>query len=164
MTARTLPRSVLDAKPLPDGALTDRFIDFFWSRVETAGECWNWTGNTSASGYGTVRVPGDRNYFRAHRVSYLVAKGEPPVGYVIDHRCFNRLCVNPDHLRAMEHYANMARRDPRKDVPRDHCSKGHEFSPENTYVTPGGHRQCRACNKEAVQRYRTRIAESGSAA
>ena len=28
-----------------------------------------------------------------------------------------------------------------------HCQRGHEFTPENTYVDPDGWRNCRACRK-----------------
>jgi len=27
-----------------------------------------------------------------------------------------------------------------------HCKRGHEFTPENTAVSPGGHRECKTCN------------------
>lgn len=29
-----------------------------------------------------------------------------------------------------------------------HCRRGHEFSPENTYVAPSGARRCRSCHQE----------------
>jgi hypothetical protein len=31
------------------------------------------------------------------------------------------------------------------DKPR--CKNGHEFTPENTYIRPSGHRACRACHR-----------------
>jgi hypothetical protein len=30
--------------------------------------------------------------------------------------------------------------------PKSHCGRGHPFSGDNLYVTPGGKRSCRACN------------------
>lgn len=29
---------------------------------------------------------------------------------------------------------------------KTHCNHGHEYTPENTYRTPAGYRQCRVCN------------------
>lgn len=36
-----------------------------------------------------------------------------------------------------------------------HCSRGHEFTPENTYVFRGG-RQCRECNRRRSREYQAR--------
>lgn len=33
--------------------------------------------------------------------------------------------------------------------PKTHCRRGHEFTPENTYVSPKGHRSCRTCARKA---------------
>ena len=51
----------------------------------------------STGGYGQTSLAGAG--LRAHRVSYEMANGPIPPGAVIDHKCFNRLCVNPGHLR-----------------------------------------------------------------
>ena len=33
-------------------------------------------------------------------------------------------------------------------MPKTHCKRGHEFSPENTYINPGsGKRKCRECQR-----------------
>lgn len=45
---------------------------------------------------GTIWL-GDRS-IAAHRFSYELANGPIPVGFVIDHLCENKKCVNPDHL------------------------------------------------------------------
>ena len=34
------------------------------------------------------------------------------------------------------------------------CSKGHAMTPENTYVTYRGARECRTCRNEAKRKYR----------
>lgn len=35
---------------------------------------------------------------------------------------------------------------------RTHCKHGHEFTPENTYLTPQGHRVCRRCHALKARR------------
>lgn len=60
-------------------------------------ECWEWQGSRTYDGYGHVSVGG--KLFLAHRVLYVVYKGEIPSGLVLLHSCDNRKCVSPHHLR-----------------------------------------------------------------
>lgn len=47
----------------------------------------------------------------------------------------------------------------RTKYPRTHCLKGHQLTPENTYVTPSTKkRQCRRCMEARQQGYKTRCA------
>jgi hypothetical protein len=49
-----------------------------------------------------------------HRVVYVNAFGYVPGKKQIDHKCRNRLCVNPDHLEVVTHRENQRRRDAAK--------------------------------------------------
>lgn len=41
---------------------------------------------------------------------------------------------------------------------KTHCKRGHEFTPENTYINPtSGGRQCRQCVRDAQRARRSRI-------
>ncbi len=46
-----------------------------------------------------------------HRVMYTNEYGYVPGKKQIDHKCRNRLCVNPDHLEMVTHKENCRRRD-----------------------------------------------------
>lgn len=58
--------------------------------------CWLWTGNKNMCGYGVSRYQDKK--IGAHRLSWLLLRGEIPVGLHVLHRCDNPPCVNPDHL------------------------------------------------------------------
>ncbi len=61
-----------------------------------------WTGKTNGRGYGVVRGGrSDRKHSYVHRWAYEQTVGPIPDGYEIDHTCFTKLCVNPDHLEAV---------------------------------------------------------------
>lgn len=69
----------------------------FAARTERRGDCLVWTGATYPSGYGQLRI--NNKVVRAHRYAWERANGPIPEGMVIDHMCFNRACVNVNHLR-----------------------------------------------------------------
>lgn len=68
--------------------------------------CWNFTGCRDRQGYGRIRIKGKTEW--VHRVFYSVFKRSIPEGHEIDHKCKNRSCCNPEHLRAIPMKKNRA--------------------------------------------------------
>ncbi len=120
----------------------------FWSKVDlSSGECWIWTGTRGPQGYGRIRVGGRRST-GAHRFAWEIVRGPVPDGLFVCHRCDNPPCVRPDHLflgTASDNAWDCARKGRRPQSKRTHCPQGHEYSAENTYRSPRGHRGCRTC-------------------
>ncbi|PZE33982.1 HNH endonuclease [Curtobacterium sp. MCSS17_006] len=79
----------------------------FDTNVARTDKCWNWTACTR-TGYGLIRINGRQE--DAHRVAYVNARGQIPDGMLVDHICFNRRCVNPDHLRLVTPKQNIEHR------------------------------------------------------
>jgi hypothetical protein len=128
--------------------LAERFHTKYEVDPETG--CWNWTANIAPQGYGRIGADApDYTTLYAHRVSYELHKGPIPEGLVVDHMCNNRQCVNPDHLQAITHKANIER-SPAPHIQRwiaQRCVRGHDMAdPANVYVRKDtGRRQCKAC-------------------
>jgi hypothetical protein len=72
----------------------------FEKRVIRADGCWLWDGSHSKTGRPTLYVGGRKFMELAYRVAWELAGREAPTWpMVLDHRCRNPKCVNPDHLR-----------------------------------------------------------------
>lgn len=135
-------------------------IDKFWKRVDKngpvpnyaphLGSCWIWTGQINNSGYGELSFgpKNDRTRVRAHRYSYETLVGPIIEGNHLDHLCRVRHCVNPSHLEDVTPRENFRRGTgwSGRNAQKTHCSKGHEFTPDNTIFVKLG-RQCATCQK-----------------
>lgn len=121
--------------------------------------CWIWTGTRVWNGYGRIQV-GNKCQF-AHRVSYETFVGPIPAGRELDHLCRERGCVNWRHLEPVTRRENQRRAAtciPTVNAAKTHCRYGHEFTPENTWVSPrGGGRVCKACQGERSRRWREKV-------
>jgi hypothetical protein len=123
--------------------------------------CWEWTGYKLSDGYGQVGYRG--KVVRVHRLVFELMVGTIPPGKQLDHyACDNPPCCNPAHLRPATNRENSLRSSSPMAINsrKTHCSRGHEFTPESTYVNPRGMRNCRTCKNTIWNpRYQAKRAE-----
>lgn len=104
------PGMRLNARPLP--ADLKRMLD----KVEVCPQsgCWNWTAARDPQGYGVFWFDGKMRW--AHRVSCQWLGGGLEDGQVVNHKCGNRACVNPEHLEAVSVVYNATYRASERDT------------------------------------------------
>lgn len=131
----------------------DRDLVYLIDRCEKdySTKCWNWKRSCGSHGYGNAYRNG--KFILAHRFSHELFKGEIPTGYQVDHLCFNRKCINPEHLEAVTQVVNKQRANARK--PFRPCPNGHGMEPR--YRDKSGKPVCKVCKNLCAARYRAKL-------
>lgn len=120
--------------------------------VDEESGCWLWTAaTTGTAGYGSFQLARRRSV-NGHSWYWQQVNGPVPKGLELDHLCGVRRCVNPDHLEPVTHLENVRRgrsaASNRARAKLNKCRRGHDLTPENTYVAPGtGKRKCLTCRR-----------------
>jgi len=121
--------------------------------------CHLWVGG-SYGAYGKFGLGERGRAMLAHRFSWERRNGPVAEGLCVLHKCDTPACVNPAHLflgtRTDNSEDKMAKGRYRSaNGSKTHCKRGHEFTPENTWIDRknNNHRHCRKCLGEHSRRY-----------
>ena len=79
--------------------MDENTVKRFWNKVDVRSkeECWNWTAS-KIRGYGQMSKGKNKSPYRAHRLSWMINRGEIKDNLHVLHHCDNPSCVNPNHL------------------------------------------------------------------
>lgn len=130
--------------------------------------CWLYPGVPHSNGYCTVSVTlpdGTHRHIMAHRLAYIMLRGDIPSGLDLDHLCRTPRCINPWHMEAVTQFVNWQRGESvtAKHARQTHCKNGHELSGTNLIsgINKNGRptRQCRICYNAWQRRRRTKFLE-----
>ncbi len=96
MTSTIRCRSSMPMRGQRNGARMKKLVELGAS----PNDCWTWIGNVSKrTGYGKKQWYGKS--ILAHRWVWQMFFGKIPDGLVINHKCSNKICVNPQHLEVV---------------------------------------------------------------
>ena len=89
----------------------------FWAKVSfLENGCWHWTGASLPNIHRPEHRYGEfwfnRGHVYVHRFAHQQCVGPIPENLEVDHICYNKLCVNPEHLQLLTHSENLKRRRP----------------------------------------------------
>jgi hypothetical protein len=134
--------------------------------LEASG-CWTLATKPFSTGYARAIVA--RKSVRGHRLLYEYFREPIPAGLVLDHKCRNRACVNPDHMEPVTQSENVRRGAlpgllsagaiPRKRPTGPKvsvCHNGHPYTAANSYFGGKAGRVCRECMLANQRRYKAR--------
>ena len=85
-----------------------------------------------------------------HRLVLKAFRGEPPSGFEACHNNGDAADNRLDNLRWDTRAGNsrdQVTHGTHRNTVKTHCKRGHRFDTDNTYVRPGGQRNCRECKR-----------------
>lgn len=111
-----------------------------------------WISGYSVASHGYAQIgwndgPAGRHVFLAHRAVWERFNGPVPSRMTLDHRCRQRRCVNPNHLRLLENFEN-GRRTHGMDWRVGECANGHP----NSMLADDPHRRDKLGNPRVGKR------------
>lgn len=120
------------------------------------------TTNNVRSGYPCLplRKDGKTKMRTVHSLVMEAFVGPRPTGLDVRHLDGDPANCHLDNLcygTKAENMQDIVRHGRHTLANKTHCPDGHEYTPENTYVYPSGHRQCRICSRRQKLEYKKRM-------
>ncbi|WP_100485619.1 HNH endonuclease signature motif containing protein [Mycobacteroides abscessus] len=136
----------------------------FTAKSKRVVDCLVWQGALDRDGYGSFYFRGANR--RAHRMAWYIANGAIPDGFVVNHTCRNRACVNPQHLQMVT-----ARDNALKDSSsvgyvnsqKTKCPNGHPYD-KRVMWAGRTQRVCSVCDRETRNAAKRRRYHAGKSA
>jgi hypothetical protein len=128
--------------------------------IDPESGCWVSSRNIDRDGYSRLKGEG------VHRIAWRELVGPIPDGLVLDHvkarGCRWNACCWPAHLDPVTNRENIlrGRSFAAVNAAKVECDHGHPYDERNTYTRPDGHRDCRACIRRRVAKYKARLRDS----
>lgn len=111
-------------------------------------------GSHTGSGYRKVVLVAPDGTSHARKVHHLVAEaflGPRPVGMQVRHLNdvkTENAAANLAYGSRSDNGHDAVRNGVHANAAKSCCPQGHDYTPENTYVSPSGRRNCRTCPRE----------------
>jgi HNH endonuclease len=115
--------------------------------------CWLWTAAVNKLGYAKLNLVDKKPSHYAHRVLYEMYIGGIEKGMHLHHLCQTPCCVNPGHLQLLSAAEHLNLDNPNQFKEWTRCARGHEYTPQNTYIWRG-ERRCRTCGRDRMRAWR----------
>jgi hypothetical protein len=132
-----------------------------YTTVDPITNCWLWQRSLSKKGYGQVKI--GWKVYHVHRLSASIYLGlnlsDSNEHALHKLECPNKNCWNHAHLKIGNNFENQ--QDLLKmgggfsaKLFQTHCKYGHEYTPENTYISPkDGRRRCQICRRKKTKEW-----------
>lgn len=123
--------------------------------------CWQWNNSLNKDGYGQVSLWGGwkkaprGGQYLAHRVMYELIKRPLDKYEQLDHLCKNIICINPNHLEAVDKDTNNLRGNSPSAIHarKTQCPKGHPYTAKWAQGNGKYSRSCLECNRIKCKEY-----------